>query len=155
MEARNNYWAKKLNILNTKDNSLWTTLKSLHRKRIPLPPLILPNQTIVYDPLQKCEAIAQNFYLVYSQTAKLTSPHSPVVNDYINRLEHSDEMIPPMNTNCLTPYVILNIIKSMSNKAPGQDKITVNMLKKSSFKIILQIYYIIRSSMQLGYFPKV
>jgi len=43
----------------------------------------------------------------------------------------------------------------MSNKAPGHDKITLIMLKNCSFKIILQIYYIIRASMQLGYFPKI
>jgi len=43
----------------------------------------------------------------------------------------------------------------MSNKAPGYDKITVVMLKNSSFKIIIQIYYIIKTAMQLGYFPKI
>jgi len=64
-------------------------------------------------------------------------------------------MISPINTNFITPYVVLNIIKSMPNKALGHDKITVNMLKKSSFKIILRIYYIIRSSVQFGYFLKV
>jgi len=151
IEARNNYWANKLKIFNAKDKSLWKTLKSLQRKRISPPPLILPNQNIIYDPVQKCEAIAKNFYSVHSQAAELTSSLSPVVDDYIN---YPDDMIPPINTNFITPYVILNIIKTMPNKAPGHDKITANMLKKSSFKIILQIYYIIRSSVQLGYFPK-
>jgi len=152
IDGRNN-WSKQLSLLNTKDKSLWNSLKSLRRKRIPPLLLILSNQNIIYDPLQKCEAIAKNFYSLYSQAASLTSPFSPIVNDYINRLDHLDE-IPPVNTNFLTPYVVLNIIKSMSNKAPGQDRIITNMLKSSSFKIILQIYYIIRSSMQLGYFPK-
>jgi len=81
IEARNNYWANKLKILNTKDNSLWKSMKSLQRKRIPPPPLILPNQNIVYDPIQKCEAIAKNFYTVHSQAAAL-SPLNPMVNDY-------------------------------------------------------------------------
>jgi len=154
IEARNNYWTNKLKLLNTKNKSLWNTLKSLRRKKAIPPPLILDNQDIIFDPLQKAEALAKNFYSVYTSAASITSPLDPVVNDYINRLDRNDSMIPPINTSCLTPYVILNIIKSMSNKAPGLDKITVIMLKNCSFKIILQIYYIIRASMQLGYFPK-
>jgi len=116
IDGRNNYISKKLYLLNTKDKSLWNSLKSLRRKRIPPLPLILPNQNIVYDPLQKCEVIAKNFYTVCSQVTLLTSPLSPVVNDYII-LDHPDEMIPSINTNFLTSYVVLNIIKSMSNKA--------------------------------------
>jgi len=96
---------------------------------------------------------SQKFLL--SSFATLTSPLSTVIDDYINHLDYLDDMIPPININFITPYVVLNINKSMPNKAPGHDKITVNMLKKSLFKIILQIYYIIRSSVQLGYFPKV
>jgi len=71
-----------------------------------------------------------------------------VVNDYITRL---DEMIPPFNFNInfLISYLILNIVKQMpnKNKAPGQDRVTATMLKNSSFKIILQLYYIIKASM--------
>jgi len=153
--ARNNHWAAKLKILNTKDKSLWNTLKNLQNKRIPPPPLILPNQTLIYDPKQKSEAIASNFYSVHSKAAQLTSLLIPVVNDYMNHLVYSTNMMPPINLNFLTPYVILNIVKNFPNKAPGQDKITAIMLKKSSFKIILQIYYIIRSSVLLGYFPQI
>jgi len=74
IECRNNYCTNKLKILNTKNNSLWNTLKSLHRKRIIPPPLILSNQKTVYDPQQKAEAIAQNFHAVYTSAASLTSP---------------------------------------------------------------------------------
>jgi len=103
--------------------------------------------------MQKAEAIAKNFYSVYQHAAKLTSPLSPVVNDYITQL---DEMILPVNTNYLTPFLVLNVIKQMpNNKAAGQDKITFSMLKNCFFKIVLQIYYIIRESMQLGYFPRI
>jgi len=62
----------------------------------------------------------------------------------------------PININFLTPYLVLNIIKLMfNNKALEHDKVTTIMLKNSSFKIVIQICYIIRLSMQLGYFPKV
>jgi len=88
-------------MLNTKDKSLWNTLKSLCRKRISPPLLILANQNIVYEPLQKAEALAKNFHSVYSLAALLTSPLSLVVNDYINRLDRLDKMIPPINTNFL------------------------------------------------------
>jgi len=99
---------------------------------------------MVYELLQKSEAITKNFHSVYLQASLLTSPLSPVESDYNNRL---DEMIPPIDTNFLSPYLILNIVKLMANnKAPGQDRITTIMVKNSSFKIILQIYYIIRSS---------
>jgi len=151
VECRNIHWTNKLKTLNTKNNSVWNTLKSLHRKRTIPPPLILPNQNIIYDPKQ----ITQNFHTVYTSAASLTSPLNQVVSDYINRLERSDVMIPPTNTNILTPYVIQNVIKTMFNKASGYDKITVVMLKNSSFKIIIQIYYIIKTAMQLGYFPKI
>jgi len=155
IEGRNKYWANKLKILNTKDRSLWNTLKTLQRKKIPPPPFVLEDQTIIYEPLQKAEALANNFHSVYTQAATLTSPFTPVVNDYIKCLKN---MIPPINSdnNFLTPYSILNILKHMANnKAPGLDKVTTIMLKNSSFKIILQVYYIIRSSMQLGYFPNI
>jgi len=154
-EKRNEYWSKKLKTLNVKDKSLWKTLKSISRKNITPPPLILANHEIIYDPQQKAEEIAKNFHSVYSTAASLTSPLNPVVNDYMNSLDRLDDMTPPINLNFLTSYTILNIIKKLSNKAPGQDKITANMLKNSSFKITLQIYYIIKKSMQLGYFPKI
>jgi len=63
-------------MLNTKDKSLWKTLKSLQRKRILPLPLVLSDQNIIYDLTQKVEAIAKNFHLVYKQAATLTSPHS-------------------------------------------------------------------------------
>jgi len=77
-----------------------------------------------------------------------------VVDDYISRL---DKMIPPLNINYIfdTIILILNIIRKLSNnKAPGHDKIISTMLKNSFFKIVLQVYYIIKTSMQLGYFLK-
>jgi len=123
IECRNNYWTNKLKMLNTKNNSIWNILKFLYRKRIIPPPLILSNQKTVYDPQQKAKAIAQNFHAVYTSAASLTSPLNPVVSDYINRLEQ-DIMIPPIISNFLTPYVILNVVNTMSNKAPGQDKTT-------------------------------
>jgi len=99
-DCRSNFWTNKLKLLNVKDQSLWSTLKSIRRKRVPAPPLILPDQSIAYEPLQKAEAIAKNFYQVYKQTATLTSPLSPVVDDYISRLV--DEMVPPLNTFTFT-----------------------------------------------------
>jgi len=36
-------------MLNTKDKSLWNSLKSLQRKRIPLPPLILEDQSMILN----------------------------------------------------------------------------------------------------------
>jgi len=155
IEIRNNLWIKKLKLLNVKDKSLWYTLKSLQRKRNNPPPLILNNQQVVYEPKQKAEEIAKNFHSVYTSAALLTSPLSPVVNDYINYLDQQDNMIPPINCNFLTPYTILKIIKYMVNKAPGHGKITSIMLKNCSFKLVLQIYYIIKTAMLLGYFPKV
>jgi len=73
LDSRNNYWYKKLKMLNIKDKSLWITLKSLNRKKVISSPLILGNQYIVYDPRQKAEAIAKNFHEVYSKAAFLTS----------------------------------------------------------------------------------
>jgi len=152
-DSRNKYWQNKLKILNIKDKSLWHTLKTLQHKRIPPPLLTLSDQTIIYDPTQKAEEIAKNFFSVYQNAAKLTSPLSPVVNDYITQL---DKMTPPLNINYLIPYTLLNIIKKMpNNKTLGQDRITYIMLKNCSFKIILQIYYIVKESMQLSYFPRV
>jgi len=112
IEFRNNYWTNKLKLLNTKNKSLWNTLKSLRRKKAIPPPLILDNQNIIFDPLQKAEALAINFHSVYTSAASVTSPLDPVINDYINRLDRQDFMIPPIQTNSLTPYVILNIIKT-------------------------------------------
>jgi len=58
-----------------------------------------------------------------------------VINDYVAQLD----AIPPLiNTEFLTPYVILNIVKRLpNNKAPGKDRLSTIMIKKCAFKIIL------------------
>jgi len=72
-----------------------------------------------------------------------------IVNDYSTQLE---KMMPPLNTNFLTPCV-LNIIKQLSNnKASSLDKVFTVMLKNSSFKIIVSyIIYIIYTPVILYY----
>jgi len=112
IKCRNKHWANKLKILDIKDRSLWKTLKFLQRKRVPSPPFVLSDQTIIYNLIEKAEALAKNFHSVYNHAANLTSPHNPVVDDYIARL---DKMIPPSNINFLTPYLVLNTVKQMPN----------------------------------------
>jgi len=78
-----------------------------------------------------------------------------VVNDYVAQL---DAMIPPINTNFLTSYVIfiLNIIKQLpNNKVPDIDRIITAMIKNCAFNIILQLYYVIKLSIVFGYFSLV
>jgi len=72
---RNENWADKLK---TRDNSLWLVLKSL--QRVPSPPFVLSDQSLVYDPKNKAETLATYFHSVHLQTSNLTSA---AVNDYV------------------------------------------------------------------------
>jgi len=77
-----------------------------------------------------------------------------MVNEYIAQL---DAMIPPtVNINFFSPYIVLNIIKKLSNnKVPDFDRIITTIIKNFAFKMILQLYYVIRTSIILCYFSKI
>lgn len=76
-----------------------------------------------------------------------------MVNDYINEL---DNMIPPVDLKYLSPRLIFQIVKEMpNNKAPGLDRISSSMIKNSSHKIYIQIYYILNAALRNYYFPNI
>jgi len=108
----------------------------MKRKHIPSPPFILSDQSTIFDSKAKAKALAKFFHSVYLQATNITSSHIAVINDCVAQL---DAITPPLiNTEFLTPYVVLNIVKRLpNNEAPDNDRLSTAMIKNCAFKIIL------------------
>lgn len=77
------------------------------------------------------------------------------INNYVILL---DNIIPPLDISFLSLMLIQQIMKKLSNnKSSDLDwhLVSTAMLKNSSYKILMQLYYIILASMKCFYFPKV
>ena len=98
------------------------------------------------------EALASTFTAVHNQATQLYSNYEPNIEEFAVSFNQSVDSI--YTDFHLSPRQIFTYIKYSANrKAPGSDGITVQMLKHASRKVILQIYYIFRSTTSLGYFP--
>lgn len=148
---KNENWNVKLQSLKTQDNSLWRILKSCKRKKFIAPPFVLDDDSVIYNNKDKAQALAENFKSVHQQSYNLASPFESEVDNFISSL---DTLSPSYDASFLSPKLIFSIIRKFPNgKAPGLDRVTTQMLKKSSWKISVQIYYIILFSFSFFYFP--
>jgi len=87
VSIRNKNWDDKLKIAKTKNNSLWRVLRLIQRKRVPSPPFILSDQSIIFYSKTKADTLAECFHSIDLQVTNLTSPHLSMVNDYVAQLD--------------------------------------------------------------------
>lgn len=64
-------------------------MKAIHRKKTVAPPFKINDQNIIYNPVDKAQALADNFQTVFLIASKLNSPYMKVVNDYILSLDNN------------------------------------------------------------------
>ena len=150
---RSRKWDHTLRSFQKPDPTFWPTYRKLSTSKEDkiLPPLISESR-IITSTEDKVESLAATFTAVHNQATQLNSNHQAIIEDFAvtfnQRTVTNDTDFP------ISPYQIFNYIKFSANrKAPGNDGITTLMLKHASKKIILQIYYIFRFTISIGYFP--
>lgn len=151
---KNEKWTQKLESLQTKDNSLWKTVKALKNKHEPTPALKHSNTTALTD-LEKAEMLADQFEQVHKIDGDKDTPEQQTIKRTVQTLLTDDvtdhEQIRKQLTN---PTEIHNIIKTLNpHKAPGDDEIPNTVLKRLSKKTKVQLMYIINAIIQLQHFP--
>ncbi|GFW61862.1 RNA-directed DNA polymerase from mobile element jockey [Trichonephila clavipes] len=147
-------WQKRLEALNTTDNSLWRTQKFFKNKRSKIPSLNCATGTAVTDQ-QKANLLATNLKNNFIENER--------ENDSYN---HNDENInstvnnflstpPTTNIEPALPDEIIHYIKHVnSKKAPGKDLITNRMLKNFPIKLILILTILINKILKFNHFPE-
>ncbi|GFV82572.1 probable RNA-directed DNA polymerase from transposon BS [Trichonephila clavipes] len=147
-------WQKRLEALNTTDNSLWRTQKFFKNKRSKIPSLNCATGTAVTDQ-QKANLLATNLKNNFIENER--------ENDSYN---HNDENInstvnnflstpPTTNIEPALPDEIIHYIKHInSKKAPGKDLITNRMLKNFPIKLILILTILVNKILKFNHFPE-
>ncbi|GFV45283.1 probable RNA-directed DNA polymerase from transposon BS [Trichonephila clavipes] len=147
-------WQKRLEALNTTDNSLWRTQKFFKNKRSKIPSLNCATGTAVTDQ-QKANLLATNLKNNFIENER--------ENDSYN---HNDENInstvnnflstpPTTNIEPALPDEIIHYIKHVnSKKAPGKDLITNRMLKNFPIKLILILTILVNKILKFNHFPE-
>ncbi|GFW45914.1 putative RNA-directed DNA polymerase from transposon X-element [Trichonephila clavipes] len=122
-------WQKRLESLNTTDNSLWRTQKFFKNKRSKIPPLNCATGTAVTDQ-QKANLLATNIKYNFIENDRENDSYNQS-DEIINSTVHNFLSTPP--TTLIQPALpdeIIHYIKHVNaKKAPGKDLITNRMLK--------------------------
>ena len=150
---RSRKWDHTLRSFHKPDPTFWATYRKLSTSKDEkiLPPFI-SESTIITSTVDNVESLAATFTAVHNQATQLNSNYQAIIEDFAvpfnQRIVTNDTDFP------LSPQQIFNYIKFSANrKAPGNNGITAMMLKHASKKVILQIYYIFRFTISIGYFP--
>lgn len=142
----------KLKTLNTKDHTLWNSIK-LHKSKDNTIPILHGPNGLALDNQSKADAIADVFERVHYLTQDLSN------NQTINQINNSYRNITTQPTNLeeiklVTIEEIKTIIKSIKpKKAPGFDNIQNITIKNLPNKALVQLSLIYNSSIKLSHFP--
>ncbi|GFW52963.1 probable RNA-directed DNA polymerase from transposon X-element [Trichonephila clavipes] len=146
-------WQKRLESLNTTDNSLWRTQKFFKNKRSKIPPLNCATGTAVTDQ-QKANLLATNIKYNFIENDRENDIYNQS-DEIINSTVHNFLSTPP--TTLIQPALpdeIIHYIKHVNaKKAPGKDLITNRMLKNFPIKIILILTILINKILKFNHFP--
>ncbi|GFW84492.1 probable RNA-directed DNA polymerase from transposon X-element [Trichonephila clavipes] len=146
-------WQKRLESLNTTDNSLWRTQKFFKNKRSKIPPLNCATGTAVTDQ-QKANLLATNIKYNFIENDRENDSYNQS-DEIINSTVHNFLSTPP--TTLIQPALpdeIIYYIKHVNaKKAPGKDLITNHMLKNFPIKLILILTILINKILKFNHFP--
>ncbi|GFV49977.1 probable RNA-directed DNA polymerase from transposon X-element [Trichonephila clavipes] len=146
-------WQKRLESLNTTDNSLWRTQKFFKNKRSKIPPLNCATGTAVADQ-QKANLLATNIKYNFIENDRENDSYNQS-DEIINSTVHNFLSTPP--TTFIQPALpdeIIYYIKHVNaKKAPGKDLITNRMLKNFPIKLILILTILINKILKFNHFP--
>lgn len=151
-ELENDRWGRKLESLQTTDNSLWRMSKALRGAKHNLPP-IHGSRGVTYDDEDKAEAFAESLELQctpnYDENTDLDH-----LEDVERNVAHTintpnDDRLSPTNVE-----EVKQIIKDLAQrKAPGPDGITNTALKLLPDNIVEQLVCTFNCALQTQYFP--
>ncbi|GFU04612.1 probable RNA-directed DNA polymerase from transposon BS [Trichonephila clavipes] len=148
-----NMWQKRLEALNTTDNSLWCTQKFFKSKRSKIPPLNCATGTAVTDQ-QKANLLATNIKNNFIENDRDNDTYNHN-DDIINSTVNNFLSTPP--TTLIEPALpdeIIHHIKHVNaKKAPGKDLITNRMLKNFPIKLILILTILVNKILKFNHFP--
>ncbi|GFY32004.1 probable RNA-directed DNA polymerase from transposon X-element [Trichonephila clavipes] len=146
-------WQKRLESLNTTDNSLWRTQKFFKNKRSKIPPLNCATGTAVTDQ-QKANLLATNIKYNFIEIDRENDIYNQS-DEIINSTVHNFLSTPP--TTLIQPALpdeIIHYIKHVNaKKNPGKDLITNRMLKNFHVKLILILTILINKILKFNHFP--
>ncbi|GFV63171.1 RNA-directed DNA polymerase from mobile element jockey [Trichonephila clavipes] len=127
-----NIWQKRLEALNTTDNSLWRKERFFKNKRPKIPTLNCATGTAVTDQ-QKANLLATNIKNNFVENERENDNYNQN-DESINTTVNNFLSTPPTSfTEPALPDEIIHYIKHVNaKKAPGKDSITNRMLKKFS-----------------------
>ncbi|GFW65495.1 probable RNA-directed DNA polymerase from transposon X-element [Trichonephila clavipes] len=146
-------WQKRLEALNTADNSLWRTQKFFKNKRPKIPPLNCATGTAVTDQ-QKANLLASNIKNNFVENDREDDSYNQN-DDLINTTVKNFLSTPLYSfTEPALPDEIIHYIKHVNaKKAPGKDSITNRMLKNFPIKLILILTILINKILKFNHFP--
>jgi len=152
---RQQAWAETLIETSGNDNKLWTMTKALKRSKSINRPLHT-EQGLVYTDEEKVEAFADSLELQFTENA------TPCNLDEDDRLERHIARYFVRNafsSPCPPPTSVIEVkqeIKKLKNKkAPGEDKITNEMIKALPICYISKITSIFNKCLYSAYFPNI
>ncbi|GFV05192.1 probable RNA-directed DNA polymerase from transposon X-element [Trichonephila clavipes] len=148
-----NIWQKRLEALNTTNNSLWLTQKFFKSKRPKIPPLNCATGTAVTDQ-QKANLLATNIknnFLEDDRKNDSYNQNGEVINSAVNNFLSTPPtpLIEPALPDEVIPYIEHVNVK----KASGKDLITNRMLKNFPVKLILILTILINKILKFNHFP--
>ncbi|GFX53392.1 RNA-directed DNA polymerase from mobile element jockey [Trichonephila clavipes] len=148
-----NIWQKRLEALNTTDNSLWCPQKFFKSKRPKIISLNCATGTAVTDQ-QKANLLAiniKNNFIENDRENDSYNQNDEIINSSVNNFLST----PP--TTLIEPTLpdeIIHYIKHFNaKKAPGKDLITNRMLKNFPIKLILILTILINTILKFNHFP--
>ncbi|KAK2583960.1 hypothetical protein KPH14_006424 [Odynerus spinipes] len=151
IEYRNNMWEKQLKKLSPNDNSLWRMTKIFKSEYLPMPTLH-KNGTEAMADQAKADTLATQFEEVHNiELVNNTTEQTSIIEITRNYLENLS--ITEAHKYYTNPKGIFDEINKMpSRKAPRMDNIQNIILNNLTKKAVVQIMYIINTSIRLGYF---
>ncbi|GFU16756.1 probable RNA-directed DNA polymerase from transposon X-element [Trichonephila clavipes] len=146
-------WQKRLEALNTTDNSLWRTQRFFKNKRSKIPPLNCATGTAVTDQ-QKANLLATNLKNNFIGNERENDSYNHN-DDNINSTVNNFLSTPPTtNIEPALPDEIIHYINHVNaKKAPGKDLITNRMLKNFPIKLILILTILVNKILKFNHFP--
>ena len=117
------------------------------------------SNTTAYSDQDKAETLAACFSRTHGVSPNPLCLKNNIPQRAHNNLYHNERITPPppitQNHFNLTPFLVTKTIRNLqNNEAPGPDKLTTQELKYLPKEAFAQIYYILKASIKLSYFPR-
>lgn len=152
---RSEQWQKKLQGLNTEDNSIWRMTKALKSERQRFPPIHGSSGRIVYTDEEKAEEFADSLQLqCRTNLEDADDDHMDLVERQVRKIARTipadDDRIEPA-----THPEIQSVISALKiKKAPGPDGISNKMLKKLPDSATEFLTAMCNEVLRLRHFPR-